>query len=554
MTHKYTIGIDFGTLSGRAVVVDTADGRELSSAVKEYAHGVMDTVLAATGEKLPPLWALEDPDDYVEVLEEAIPEAIRLAGIDKNDIIGIGIDFTTCTVLPVDKNGTPLCFSAEFSGNKNAYVKLWKHHAAQKYADRINALYTERGDTWMDDVSGGRISSESFLPKVWQILEEAPEVYNAAYAIVEAADWTTFLLCGNLTRNAILAGLKAGWRPETGYPPKEFLRLCHPALENMYDEKCTGKFLMSGEAAGTVTAQAAERFGLPAGIPVATGMPDAHIAGYSVGVSDHGDLFGIFGTSNCYFAMSREYIPVTGVCGCVGGCLFPEFYTYEAGLCCFGDHFAWVADKITPEEYKKEAQAEGISVLQLLIRKAAALCPGESGLLALDWWNGNRNILVNNDLSGMLLGLSLRTKPEEILRALIEATAFGTRVIFENFREHGVEIRRFIAAGGVPRKDPFTMQLFADVLGMKIEISATRQAGALGCAIHAAAVAGKAAGGYDGIHEAVDAMHCPLCAEYVPDTAAGAVYDRLYAEYKRLHDYFGRGENDVMMRLREIHG
>jgi len=554
MSHKYTIGIDFGTLSGRAVIVDTADGRELAESVKEYSHGVIDSILPSTGEKLPPNWALEDPADYLDVLYTIVPDVIKKSGVKKTDIIAMGVDFTTCTILPIYEDGTPLCFDEKFKGEKNAWVKLWKHHSAQKYADRINELYVERKDTWLDKCSGGKMSSESVLPKVWQTIDEAPLVYENADRFIEAADWITMQLTGELTRSSVLAGFKACYTPEDGYTPKEFLRLCDERLVDFFDKKGSGKIVNPGEIAGYVTKSAAEKLGLPEGIPVTGGMPDAHIGGYPIGITADGDMFGIFGTSNCYFLMTREYLPVKGICGCVKGGIIPDLYLYEAGLCCFGDHFAWVADKITPAEYKAEAEKEGISILQLLIRKASKLAPGESGLLALDWWNGNRNILVNNELSGMILGLSLRTKPEEILRALIEATAFGTRIIFDNYREYGAKLERFIAAGGVPRKDPFTMQLFADVLGMKIEVSSTKQAAALGDAIHAAAIAGKRNGGYDSIEEAINAMKSPVCAEYVPDKEAHEVYDRLFEEYKRLHDYFGRGENDVMMRLRQING
>ncbi len=555
MSKKYTLGVDFGTLSGRAVIADTSDGRELASCTAEYAHAVIDEYLPSSGEKLPASWALEDPRDFLDTLKTVIPGVIREAGIDPRDIIGVGMDFTCSTFLPIRKDGTPLCFEDRFAKEKHAYCKLWKHHGAQKYADKINEIYKKRGDTWMDGNFSGKMSGEFFLPKVWETVECAPDVYRESDLFIEAADWVNFQLTGRLNRGYVISSIKECYHKADGtYVPKDFLEALNPSLSDLFEKKFAGDIVMPGKACGYVTKEASAIYGLPEGIPVAASMPDAHVGGLAIGLKNAGDMFGIFGTSNCYFLMSREYVQVPGIMGCVPDGIMPGYFSYESGLSCFGDHFAWAAEKICPADYAEEAKSLGISNLQLLIKKAAALNPGESGLLALDWWNGNRNILVNSELTGMLIGMSLQTKPEHIMRALIEATAFGTRIILDNFREHGIDINRFIAAGGVPRKDPFTMQLFSDVLGMPIEVSSTKQAGALGDAIHAAAVAGKAAGGYDSIDEAVEAMKVPVCAEYRPCAEAHKVYSKLYDEYRRLHDYFGRGENDVMAKLRQIHG
>ena len=548
---RYTIGVDFGTLSARAVLVDVSNGREAASAVYEYPHGVIDGALPSTGEKLPPLWALQDPADYLEALEAVLRRVTSAPGVKPERIIAIGIDFTASTVIPVDSGWKPLRFDPRFAGEKNAWVKLWKHHAAQKYADRINDLYARTGGGWMDVVCG-RMSGEAFLPKVWQTLDEAPEVYEAADSFVEAGDWITMQLTGKPVRSYVIASYKSCYTDEYGYPPDAFLEQLDPRLRGLFARKCRGPIVRAGETAGFVTSEAAERFGLPEGIPVAAPMPDAHIGGYPVGLSDDGDMFGIFGTSNCYFLMSAEKRDVPGICGCVPDGILPGFYGYEAGLCCFGDHFAWAAENLSTAGYLKEAEERGITPLRLLIEKASALAPGESGLIALDWWNGNRSILVDSGLSGLIIGMNLQTRPEHIMRALIEATAFGTKMIFENFRENGIDIKRFIAAGGVPLKDPFTMQLFSDVLGIDIEVSSTRQAAALGDAIHAAAVAGPARGGYAGISEAQKRMRPGVSAVYRPDPAAAGIYGRLFSEYRILHDTFGRGGNDVMKRLREI--
>ena len=552
MSKKYTIGVDFGTLSGRAVLVDVSDGGEIASSVHEYAHGVIDSVLPGTGESLPELWALQDPADYIETLASIIPDVIKKSGVNKKDIIGIGVDFTACTVIPAKADGTPLSFLPEWAGNRHAWCKLWKHHAAQGFADRINETFSGKSDPWMDTVCG-KMSSEAFLPKAWQIFAEAPEVYEAADMLIEACDWINLLLTGELTVGYVIAAYKSCYLPGRGYPSREFLSALDPRLCDLFEKKCPGRIVYPGEAAGRVTREAAMRFGLPEGIPVAAAVPDAHVGAFSVGLKETGDMFGIFGTSNCYFLMGDGRRIIPGICGTIEGGILPGKFGYEAGLCCFGDHFAWAA-KNAPAEYENEAKERGIPVLRLLIEKASRLRPGESGLVALDWWNGNRSMLVDNSLSGVIVGMTLRTKPEDIMRALIEATAFGTRTIFDAFRDSGCKIRRFMTAGGVPLKDPFTMQLYADVLRIPIEVSSTRQAAALGDAIHASAVAGREAGGYGSVAEAIRAMAAKTAATYYPDPAASAVYDLLYEEYVRLHDWFGRGGNDVMKRLRSIHG
>ena len=548
---RYTIGVDFGTLSARAVLADVSDGSEVASSVFEYPHGVMDAVLCKTGEKLPPLWALQDPADYLEALRHVLKGVTGAPGVDPQDIIGIGIDFTASTVLPVFADGTPLCFDGRFSSERNAWVKLWKHHAAQKYATKINELYAIEGGGWMDDV-GGVISSESFLPKVWQTLDEAPGVYETADSFVEACDWITMQLTGKLVRSYVIAAYKSCYTDEYGFPPDGFLSKLDPRLCGLFAEKYKGELVRPGCVAGYVTAEAAALYGLPEGIPVAAPMPDAHIGGFSVGMESDGDMFGIFGTSNCYFLTASEKRAVPGICGCVRDGILPGHYGYEAGLCCFGDHFAWAAKNVITKEYIDEASGRGISPLRLLIEKASKLQPGESGLVALDWWNGNRSILVDGDLSGLIVGLTLGTRPEHIMRALIEATAFGTRMIFDNYREHGIDIKRFIAAGGVPLKDPFTMQLFSDVLGIDIEVSSTKQAPALGDAIHAAAAAGAGRGGYASIEEAQRRMRPGVAAVYRPDAKAAQTYEQLYREYRILHDAFGREADGVMKRLRRI--
>ena len=550
--NKYTIGIDYGTLSGRALLVRVSDGCEMGSSVFAYPHGVMDEFLDAPAGKiaLPPDWALEHPADYLEVLTRTVPDVIAQCGIDPADVIGIGIDFTSCTLIPTYADGTPLCMTPEFENNPHAYPILWKHHAAQKYANRLNAIAEERNEPWLK-YYGGAISSEWTFPKIWQVLDEAPEVYEKADKFIECGDWIVWQLTGNATRGGCHEGYKSMYTDD-GYPSPDFFRALDPGLENVIADKCSDPVLSPGQRAGTLTDEMAEKLGLNPGIAVAVSVPDAHVASPAMRVGKIGRLLAIMGTSTCHLLVSDKLVPVPGICGVVKDGVLPGFYGYEAGQGCVGDHFAWFTDHFTPVSYHEEALSRGMTDIQIMSEKADALKPGESGILALDWWNGNRSILVDTDLSGMFLGMTLTTKPEELFRALLEATACGTRMIVENYREHGIEVNEYIAAGGIAKKAPGMMQIYADVTGMEIHIASSTQGPALGSAIYASCAAGAENGGYDTIAEASEKMGTKYDKTYRPIPGNRAVYDKLYAEYKLLHDYFGRGENNVMKRLRDL--
>ena len=543
--EKYTIGLDYGTLSARALLVRVSDGEILSEACFDYPHAVMDHTLATSGEVLPPDFALQDPQDYLDALDATLPAIVKNSGVDPEDIIGICVDFTTCTVVPVLADGTPICFLDEYKNNPHAYVKLWKHHAAQPYADRLTAIAEERGETWLADY-GGKVSSEWMFPKIWEILDRAPDIYERADGFIEAGDFISWILCGKRVKGYVYSASKAIYDYYKGYPSKEFFAALDPRLENVVEEKLNAPMVFGGEPAGNVCPEAAKRYGLSEKTVIAAPMPDAHISTVALDMKEAGDLCAIMGTSACYMLLGNGYAPVKGICGIHKDSLTPGFYGYEAGLCCFGDHFAWVADNIATEEYINEAKARGISTIKLLMEMASEKKPGESGLLALDWWNGNRSVLVDAALSGMILGMDLRTKPEDIMRAVVEANAFGTKMIVETYENGGVQVKRIVAGGGIPQKNPFIMQLFADVLGKEIRIAGTTQLPALSGAIYAAAAAGIP------LTEAMANMSSISDVIYRPNPEATAVYNKLYAEYKRLYDYFGRGENNVMKELRKI--
>ena len=546
--NKYSIGLDYGTLSGRAVIVNVKTGEEIASATLDYPHAVMDEKLPC-GKKLKPDWALQNPQDYIDVLSTVIPEVLKKSGISADDVIGVGIDFTACTVLPVKDDGTPLCFLDKYKSEPNAYVKLWKHHAAQDKANIINQTAKQMGEKWLERY-GGKISSEWMLPKLWQTLDESPEIYADMDYFIEAADWIVWQLTGVQTRNSCTAGYKAIWNKKEGYPSKAFLKALDPRLENIVEEKLNCKISPLGDKAGEITDAAAKLTGLKAGTAVAVGNVDAHVCVPAVKIDGAKKMLAIMGTSTCHMLMSESEKDVPGICGCVEDGIMPRFFGYEAGQSCVGDHFAWFIDNCLSAEYYDNAKKENKNIHRYLREKAQTLAVGESGLVALDWWNGNRSVLVDVDLTGLIIGLNLQTKPEEIYRALIEATAFGTKKIIETFKQKGVEIEEYYAAGGISQKDPMTMQIYADVINMPVYIAGSEQGPALGSAIFGAVAAGADRGGYDSVFEGARNMGKLKDTVYRPNPENVKAYDALYKEYEILHDYFGRGANDVMKRLK----
>jgi L-ribulokinase len=540
----HVIGVDFGTLSGRAVVVRVSDGAELGSAVHPYEHAVVERTLPATGEQLPPDWALQMPGDWVQVLKTAVPEALAASGVDPATVIGIGTDFTACTVLPTLADGTPLSDLEQFRTRPHAYPKLWKHHAAQPHADRINALAEERGETWLARY-GGRISSEWEFAKALQLLEEDPEVYAATERWVEAADWIIWQLSGAYLRNACTAGYK-GIYQDGRYPSREYLAALNPAFETFVEDKLEHEIGQLGARAGGLTAEAAAWTGLPEGITVAVGNVDAHVTAPAAQATEPGQMLAVMGTSTCHVMPSDKLGEVPGMCGVVDGGVVPGLWGYEAGQSGVGDIFGWFVDTSVPAAYREAADARGLGLHEYLTELAAAQEVGEHGLVALDWHSGNRSTLVDHELSGVLVGLTLATRPEDTYRALLEATAFGTRTIIEAFEGSGVPVTELVVAGGL-LKNEFLMQVYADVCRRPLSVIGSQQGPALGSAIYAAV----AAGAHPDVHAAARAMGKVQRAVYTPDEVRAKEYDALYAEYVRLHDHFGRGD-ELLHRLRAL--
>jgi L-ribulokinase len=541
------VGVDFGTLSARAVVVRASDGTELGTGIGEYRNGAIERTLPDSGRPLPGDWALQDPADWRAALAASVRGALRDAGVDPASVVGIGTDFTASTVLPVLRDGTPLCEIPELRPRPHAWPKLWKHHAAQAQADRITALAHERGEDWIARY-GGRISSEWQFAKALQLLEEDEDTYRRTERWIEAADWIIWQLCGAETRNTCTAGYK-GIYQDGAYPSFEYLSALHPGFGDFAQTRLAGVPLSPlGARAGALTAAGAALTGLPEGIAVAVGNVDAHVTAPAAGAIAPGQMLAIMGTSTCHVMNSETLATVPGICGVVEGGIVAGMYGYEAGQSAVGDIFAWWIGLGVPESYLAAARERGEDLHEYLSSRCVPQPVGAHGLLAIDWMGGNRSILVDHHLSGVLAGLTLATTPEDVYLALLEATAFGTRVIVEAFGTAGLPVTEFVVAGGLKR-NRMLMQIYADVLRRPVSVATSDQAPAVGSAIHAAV----AASAYADVTGAAAAMGRVRQGVFIPDPERADAYDELFAEYRALHDHFsgrGPGASGVLHRLR----
>ncbi len=538
MEARYTIGLDFGTSSVRALIVDVSDGSEIADSVWEYTRGENGIILDEKDANL----ARQHPRDYLDGLTACIRAALKNAsgekGFSPEKVIGLGIDTTGSTPLPVDRTGTPLAFHETFADNPNAMAWLWKDHTSHKEARQITDKAAAIRPGYLAKV-GGTYSSEWFWAKIWHCLAEDAEVFEAAHTWVECADWIPAVITGNqdpssMRRGICAAGHKGLFHSDWGgYPETGFLKELEPRLaevrKSLPDEAYT-----VADPAGNLAAEWAEKLGLVSGIPVAVGAFDAHLGGVGSGIQP-GILVKNVGTSTCDMMVAplTQNVPdIPGLCGIVPGSILPGYHGMEAGQSAVGDIFNWFVSEIQPHGPEAGSHQE-------LQKRAERLRAGESGLLSLDWHNGNRTILVDQRLTGMILGLTLRTTPAEIYRALIEATAFGARVIKERFEEYGIRVERVINCGGIATRNALVMQVYADVMNATMEISRSEQTGALGSAIAGSVVAGASAGGYDTIEEAISSMTGVRKTKYTPNRSEAAAYDELFAEYRKLHDSFG---------------
>jgi L-ribulokinase len=536
VSAAYSIGIDFGTESGRALLLDPRTGEELAVSVVRYPSEVIDRSLPTTGERLPPEWALQDPDDWVTVIETAVPAVLEQAAVPAEHVVGLGVDFTSCTVLPVTRDGVPLCTLEGWRDRRHAWPKLWKHHAAQPVADRLTEVALERGEPFLGRY-GGRISSEWYFPKLIELWLEDREVYDAAYGFIEATDWIVWHLTGRECRQRCTAGYKALWSDVEGLPPTEYFEAAYPGFDRPAAKLGT-QFAVLGTCAGTLQPGLASRLGLPDTVAVAVGNVDSFVSMPGTGVERPGIYVMVVGTSICDMVVHQQEIRLPGITGVVRDGILPGLYGYEAGQVAVGDMLAWFVDTFAPAENSYAASE----------RDAGQLGPGETGLVALDWWNGNRTILADADLTGAIFGLTLHSTESEIYRALLESIAFGNRRIMENFSEHGFELSEIVACGGIAEKSPLLMQLLADTSGLPVNIPASSEVPARGAALFGAV----AAGCFDDIGAAIVATRPNTARTYRPGAQAHAIYGEVYGIYRALYELLGRSEVELLHGLKRI--
>jgi L-ribulokinase len=534
VTNKsYAVGVDFGTESGRALLLDLGTGEELAVGVVRYSHGAIDRELPESGERLGPDWALQDPDDWVTVLEDAIAYVVAEAGVDPAGVVGLGIDFTSCTVLPVDAAGVPLCKFPEWRRRPHAWPKLWKHHAAQPVADRLNEVALERSEEFLSRY-GGRISSEWYFPKLIELWLDDREIYDEAHAFIEATDWVVQWLTGVAVRQSCTAGYKAMWSPDTGYPSRDYFEAAYPGFDTP-GAKLGHTFVPLATRAGTLTRDAAQAIGLPGPVAVAVGNVDSFVSMPGAGVERPGVYVTVVGTSICDMLVDPREVRLPGITGVVKDGILPGLYGYEAGQVAVGDMLAWYVELL----------GAGYEELE---RGAAAIGPGQTGLVALDWWNGNRSILADADLTGAILGLTLQTGRAEIYRALLEAIALGNRRIVDNFTEHELPVEEIVACGGIAERSPLLMQMFADTTGRPVHVPGSSEIPARGSALFGA-VAG---GAFEDIGAAVSALRPGVARTYHPDAVAKQVYDEVYAVYRSLYATLGQSRVELLHGLKRI--
>ncbi len=539
---KFVIGIDFGTLSVRSAIYDITNGEEVSSSVYEYENGVIDQCLPGTDIEVPTDGALQDPRDYERGLVKTVKEAVKESGLDSSEIAGIGTDFTCCTILPAKKDSKPLCVLDNFKHNVHSWVKLWKDHSSREYAYKIIEHGKKRNESFLTR-SGGKITSEFLFPKTMMILDNAQEVYHNADYILEAGDWIVWRMTGKLTRNMAALSTRANYCD--GFPPIDFFTELDPRLKDVYS-KLEGERLHVDQVAGCLSEEYQDKLSLP-GIPVAAGNVDACVSVPACGVYDASKLILIMGTSTCFMTIVEEYIESYGIEQVKDG-IIPGFWGYITGQSSVGDLFDWFVKNCVPGSYYREAEKRDISIHSYLVSLVECQKPGSSGLLALDWLNGNRLEILDSDLSALIMGMNMQTRPEEIYRALIEATAFGAKNIINTFEKNGVMIKEIYAAGGIPNKNKMAMQIYADIINRKIKLSKTTQPGALGSAIFASVASGL----HENIKAATQSMAHLKDTRYEPNPEHAGVYGRMFEEYMKIYKYFGTSPQSVMKKIKDL--
>ena len=530
--RAFALGVDFGTESGRALLLDLDSGEELAVSEVAYEHGVIDRELPGTGQQLPPDWALQHSGDWLAVLDSAIPAVLEQAPQARDAVVALGVDFTSCTVLPVNEEGLPMFKQERWRSRRHAWPKLWKHHAAQPIADRLNEVALARGERFLERY-GGRISSEWYFPKLIELWLEDRELYDSCHGFIEATDWIVWQLTGSERRQSCTAGYKAMWSPDSGLPSREYFEAAYPGFDTP-GEKLGHEFVPLGTRAGSLTPDAAKAIGVPESVAVAVGNVDSFVSVPGCGVERPGIYVTVVGTSTCDMIVDEREVHLPGITGVLRDGILPGLYGYEAGQTAVGDMLAWFVDTLADRSYEELEEA------------ASKLRPGETGLLALDWFNGNRSILGDADLTGAIFGLTLQSSEVEIYRALLESIAFGNRRIMENFIEHGLELTEMVACGGIAERSPLIMQLLADSSGFEVHIPGSSEIPSRGSALFGAVAAGV----FEDIASAIEATRPKIARTYKPDPSAKAVYDRVYPIYRTLYETLGRSQVELLHGLK----
>lgn len=539
-TMTYSIGIDFGTGSGRAFLINTENGEIEEQYIRNYTHGTIEGELG--GEKLPQNFALQNANDYMEIIETGIPTIIEKANISVSEIVGIGIDFTSSTVIFVDEQMEPIHNKSGFQDNPHAYVKLWKHHGAQDEADLLFKTALEGKNRWLG-YYGFNVSSEWMIPKIMEVNNKAPEVMAVTANIMEAGDWIVNRLTGQNVRSNCGLGFKSFWEAETGFHYDLFDKV-DSDLSDMVRTKVDVPVVSIGDSVGTLCKEMAEKLGLSPDTQVSPFIIDAHASLLGIGSEKDKEMTMVMGTSTCHLMLNKEQHKVPGISGSVKGAIIPDLYAYEAGQTAVGDLFEYVA-KQAPYDYVKAAESRGISIFDLLNEKAAQLYPGESGLIALDWHNGNRSVLSDSNLKGSLFGMTLQTRHEEIYRAYLEATAFGAKMIMQQYQGWQMEVDHVFACGGIPKKNGLLMEIYANILNKKITVIDSEYAPAIGAAILGAICGGA----HSDFNSAIEAMKEPVLYQVEPDPQQARTYKKLFSAYKELHDLHGYKKARIMRNV-----
>jgi L-ribulokinase len=533
---SYSIGIDYGTASGRVFLVDTSNGAIISSYIKEYPHGTISGSL--NGQKLPQNYFLQHAEDYTQILEQGVTHVLNDSQVDPNEVIGIGIDFTSCTIVFLDDNFEPLHTKSEYENNPHSYVKLWKHHGAQEQADLMNEISAQYNKHWLDNY-GHSVNCEWMIPKILEVKQQAPEILEATSYIMEAGDYLVSLLTNKNLRSNCGIGFKGFYNEEEGFN-YEFFAAVDSELPDIVKEKCEAPVVKIGESAGSLSAHYQQLWGLNANVQISPYIIDAHSGVLGVGAIQQGEFTPVIGTSTCHLMLDAKQAPIPAITGSVKDAIIPGLYAYEAGQAAVGDLFNYSAQQ-APKAIVDEAERQNISVLEHLENLAKEIAIEDQHVTVLDWHNGNRSILSDSQLTGSIFGLTLQTPFAMVHRAHIEATAFGTKLIMQQFENNNIPVHTVFASGGIPKKSDLLVDIYANVLNKEVVVLDSSNATALGAAMLGANVGGA----YADLETTVENMKQAVLYRKQPEAEKVKAYEHLFNKYKALHDLLGR-ENPTL--------